>query len=364
MAIFPALTPSAAPITPGAWAVTTAASLNGAESRIRQGSAQIGRRLQLTFTNISEADFLAIVSHYRGQRSGFDAFGFDLATLAADLTPSGHAWLYASPPQVVDDHADCFTVACEFRCEPRGLVVARGKTWRTPATFLTNPTARGVNWVTASTTFARGSVSVGALNTVLLLHMDGSNGSTTFTDSSTSAHTMTVNLGTVTISTADSMFGGASANFSGGDLRTPISSDFTFDGDFTVEMWAKRTGTTGTTDTLASGSNELTFMIRASSDTPGVWLNSTRFATGLSLTLNTWHHIAVVRIGSTATAYKDGVSIGTATITGTVTCGRICLGNSITINNRFFRGLIDEARVAKVGIYSGAFTPSGPFPNP
>jgi hypothetical protein len=168
MATFPSLKPSAAPITPGAWPVSTIGSLNGAESRIRQGSAEIGRRLRLTFPNITEANFLAILNHYRGQRSGFDAFGFDTTTLAADLTPAGYAWLYASRPQVVDEHLDCFTVQCEFKAEPRGLVVAMAEAWRTLATTLT-PGARdgGVvygtpaAWVTSATTLASGARSNG-----------------------------------------------------------------------------------------------------------------------------------------------------------------------------------------------------------
>jgi len=159
MAAFPTLTPSASQVTPGAWPVATISSLSGTESCIRQGSAQIGRRLQLTFTNVTEANFLAILNHYRGQRSGFDSFGFDTATLAADLTPAGYAWLYASRPQVVDEHADVFTVTCEFKAEPRGLVVAMGKAWRTLATTLT-PGARDggiiygkpAAWVTPTTT--------------------------------------------------------------------------------------------------------------------------------------------------------------------------------------------------------------------
>ena len=159
MAAFPTLTPTSSQVTPGAWPVATISSLSGAESRTRQGSAQIGRRLQLTFTNVTEANFLAILNHYRGQRSGFDSFGFDTATLAADLTPGGYAWLYASRPQVVDEHVDVFTVVCEFKAEPRGLVVAMAKAWRTLATTLT-PGARDggavygtpAAWVTGSTT--------------------------------------------------------------------------------------------------------------------------------------------------------------------------------------------------------------------
>ena len=164
MAAFPTLTPSAAPITLGTWPVATISSLNGAEARTRQGSAQIGRRLQLTFTNVTEANFLAILNHYRGQRSGFDSFGFDPTTLASDLTPAGYAWLYASRPQVVDEHADVFTVVCEFKAEPRGLVVAMAEAWRTLATTLT-PGARdggavygaSATWVTGSTTLEIGN---------------------------------------------------------------------------------------------------------------------------------------------------------------------------------------------------------------
>jgi hypothetical protein len=163
MATFPSLAPSAAPITPGAWPVSAINSLNGAESRIRQGSAQIGRRLQLTFSNVTEANFLAILAHYQGQRSGFDPFGFDTTTLAADLTPSGHAWLYASRPQVIDEHLDVFTVVCEFKSEPRGLVVAAGVRWRTGATTLVigvrsdgTRVAAGRQWATTSTTLAVG----------------------------------------------------------------------------------------------------------------------------------------------------------------------------------------------------------------
>jgi hypothetical protein len=134
MATFPSLRPSEAPITPGAWPATAHKSLNGSEESIRHGSAEIGRTWQARFVNITEANFLAILAHYRGQRSGFDSFEFSTTTLAADLTPAGFAWIYASPPEVVDQHVDCFTVSCGFRCEPRGIVVAPGKTWRTPTT--------------------------------------------------------------------------------------------------------------------------------------------------------------------------------------------------------------------------------------
>jgi hypothetical protein len=126
MANFPALAPATRPVTPGAWGGTMVAALSGGATGVRQGSAEIGRRLSLTFASITEAQFLQLVSHYRGQRSGFDSFAFTTTTIPADYTPSGHQWLYAGPPQVVDQHADVFDVACEFRSEPRAMVRAGG----------------------------------------------------------------------------------------------------------------------------------------------------------------------------------------------------------------------------------------------
>jgi len=137
MATFPSLIPSEAPISPGAWPTTAHKSLNGAESRIRHGSAPIGGRWSPVFANITEGDFLAILSHYRGQRSGFDSFGFSTTTLAADRTPAGFAWLYVGSPRIVDQHGDCFTVQCEFRCEPRSNQATSSRALRTGATTLT-----------------------------------------------------------------------------------------------------------------------------------------------------------------------------------------------------------------------------------
>ncbi len=77
-------------------------------------------------------------------------------------------------------------------------------------------------------------------NTKLLLHMDGSNGSTNFVDSAQS-RSVTAN-GNAQISTSQYKFGGASGYFDGsGDyLTVPDSSDWTFGtGDFTIDLWVR-----------------------------------------------------------------------------------------------------------------------------
>ncbi len=74
--------------------------------------------------------------------------------------------------------------------------------------------------------------------TRLLLHMDGTDGATTFPDSSPSARTVTVN-GNAQVDTAQSVFGGASALFDGtGDFLTvPEAADFDIaTGDFVIDF--------------------------------------------------------------------------------------------------------------------------------
>ena len=129
MADFPALTAAARPLTPGRWGGVTHSAMNGQVSTIRTSSAEIGRRLSLRFPAITEAQFLQIVAHYQGQRSGFEGFSFTTATIPAGDTPSGHQWLYADMPQVLDQHIDVFDVECSFRSEPPGVFVVPGVTF-------------------------------------------------------------------------------------------------------------------------------------------------------------------------------------------------------------------------------------------
>ena len=84
-------------------------------------------------------------------------------------------------------------------------------------------------------------------NVSLLMHMEGSNGGTTFTDSSNYAMVPTVVGGAVT-STSQFKFGTASAYYNGtnSNLTFPYSSLHSLaTGDFTVEAWVYPvTGTT------------------------------------------------------------------------------------------------------------------------
>ena len=75
--------------------------------------------------------------------------------------------------------------------------------------------------------------------TSLLMHFNGTNGSTTMTDNSKNNTTVTSVNGTA-ISTAQSKFGGSSVLFDGTNDLLTIPNNSLFDlssGDFTIEFW-------------------------------------------------------------------------------------------------------------------------------
>lgn len=126
MADFPPLSPTIRPLTPGRWGGAVLPSSDGQSVAVRRSSAEVGRRLSLRFEAITEAEFLQILFHYQGQRSGFDAFAFPAATVPSSYTPAGHSWLYVGPPEVVDQHINVFTVEMECRSEPRAVFRVSG----------------------------------------------------------------------------------------------------------------------------------------------------------------------------------------------------------------------------------------------
>lgn len=188
MALFPTLVPAPFEFSPGEWPSSGITAMDGRTSWIRLGNAEIGRELQLSFPNCTEATYLAILGHYRSQRSGYDPFGFQTATLPTSYTPAGHSWRYIGPPQVEDHHNNIFTVSCQFRSQPYGLTMIRGATWRSSAgTFLPGamtdgrtPFANGVTAAAPAGTLTPGRFTTAALWTPsslpgLLLWLDHTN---------------------------------------------------------------------------------------------------------------------------------------------------------------------------------------------
>lgn len=216
----------------------------------------------------------------------------------------------------------------------------------------------------------------------LLMHMDGANNSTTFTDSSTAARIMTAR-GDAKIVTADSKFGGACAYFDGtGDMvDSGSSADFTMGtGEWTVDCWAKEE-TNGTQHGMWSmapqnASSPVGINLYIFTDTIYSFVNWNTNGFGwASVTPTQWHHYALQRTKyGGLELFIDGVLRAPTSIGGTgltpahnFTNSYFSVGAMFTNNNTTlpFKGWIDEVRVTKgVARYRSNFrVPNGPYPN-
>ena len=200
---------------------------------------------------------------------------------------------------------------------------------------------------------------------VALLHFDGSNGSGVFTDEI--GHTFT-KTGTPTISTAQSVFGGASGFFpSGNHALKSTDADFLLTGDFTIEGWVRFTASSWA-DVLAirnpsTGSNFNIYKTSAENLLFSLGATSKQVA----VSLNTWYHFAYVRAGNTWSAYVDGVEIGAPSVTTDALSGAVefTIGYNANVAGAGINGYIDDVRVTNgVARYTAPFTPpTAAFPD-
>jgi hypothetical protein len=196
-------------------------------------------------------------------------------------------------------------------------------------------------------------------NVTLLLHCDGSDGSTTFTD--VKGHTFTAN-GNAQIDTAQSKFGGASGLFDGsGDyLTVGDSSDWDLPGDFTLECWVRPSNVTGVKSVIGFP-NFSTSWLGLNGNKIYTNLNGSGNTGATAITANVWTHLAVVRSGSTVTMYVDGVAQTAAAFTYAtgLTPPGLMFGAVSTSGSVWpFAGHIDDLRITKgVARYTANFTP-------
>ena len=215
-------------------------------------------------------------------------------------------------------------------------------------------------------------------NVSLLLHGNGTNGSTTITDNSPSPKTVTA-VGNAQISTAQSKFGGASIAFDGtGDYLTlPSGTAFQFGtGDFTVEMWVYFSNAASNQIYLldarnASQTTAWAFFrndnINPSFSNKLAWFTGSVVLTGpLLTTANTWTHLAVAKQGTSFRFFVNGVLSDTATDTTDYSVAPTLsyIASRFSASDQL-NGYIDDLRITKgVARYTGNFTPpASPFPD-
>jgi len=219
---------------------------------------------------------------------------------------------------------------------------------------------------------------------VLLLHMDGTNDSTTFTDScGNNAKSVTAN-GNAQLDTADKKFGSASILFDGnGDyLSLADSDDWSFGSDtFTIDFWFKpnayplngyHIALYGQCDNIGgvdptnighslqiyndNGTYKLKFFYSIDGSNLLVLQGTASISGG-------WQHLAIVRYNGYLTLFVDGTTVASTTISGslynsteTLIIGAAKVSGSI---DRYFSGWIDEFRISKGSArFTTDFTPS------
>jgi hypothetical protein len=222
--------------------------------------------------------------------------------------------------------------------------------------------------LTVTVSLAAGAADAGvATNTSLLLNFNGSNGSTTFTDSSGNGLTVT-GFGNAQISTAQSQHGGSSLLLDGtGDYLTVATSTLLdLPADFTVEFWVRPSAAITTngfvTRPNSGGINPIRIDTISGQLRVSASSNGSSFAfnmIGGTFTANTWQHVAVTRQGNVWRSFIGGTQVGTTTssITPYTSTDPVIIG-ARTTSVFFFNGYIDDLRIKKgEALYTASFTP-------
>lgn len=175
--------------------------------------------------------------------------------------------------------------------------------------------------------------------------------------------------GNAQISTSVVKYGTGSMYFDGtGDaLVGQNTPNISLSGNFTIEAWLYQTDAGQNAPQLsigdASTSNGILLFINTSQQL-GYFINSAGSASGTA-PINTWHHIAVVRSGSTITTYLNGVTQNIVTYSATFS-GVPYFGATVYSGVTYYgAGYMDDLRITKgYARYTADFTPpTAAFPN-
>lgn len=156
-------------------------------------------------------------------------------------------------------------------------------------------------------------------NVSLLLHMNGTNGSSVFSDSSSASRAVTA-IGNVAINTSQSKFGGASGfSNGGGGYLTFSNSVFDFGvADFTIEFWLYATGINADTGILGAGRSagvaegfncylrhDNSHKLSVDAKIDGQWTSPAVISASAAST-GEWEHWAITRYGGTLKLWRNG----------------------------------------------------------
>lgn len=194
-------------------------------------------------------------------------------------------------------------------------------------------------------------------HTLLLLHGE------TLTDASNN-HVPLTNNG-VTVSSAQSKFGGKSLYFNGASNILYDSSKTHLDklSSFTIDWWEFCEN--GAASRFSNSWNQWGSLLIGYLGT-GIYAGSEFGAWSLiananmiSVTLGQWVHWAFVKDGNVAKLYRNGKLFASAGMSGNVWAGggQATIGGYYTGSPDYFRGYIDEFRISDIARWTSDFTP-------
>ncbi len=150
-------------------------------------------------------------------------------------------------------------------------------------------------------------------------------------------------------------------------LSFPRSANMIASGDFTFETWIKFNtigavvmdpifgGGVGDYFSIYSGN------IAARFDVNNPCIADRAFAASSIISTGTWHHMAMVRTGSTITAYLDGAAVGTTSCTGaflnSASVSTILIGKNTWRSGNLNAYISNMRLVVGAAVYTSNFTP-------
>jgi hypothetical protein len=203
---------------------------------------------------------------------------------------------------------------------------------------------------------------------LLLLRMNGANGSANFLDSGRRRLPVTVN-GNAQITTSDSKYGGGSGLFDGnGDWLSISDASLALGtGDFTIEAWVKIPYGSANV-----GYNALCIFPNPTAIDTGLYVyvyydqeakitwyfNSDNIEAYTYLNAGEWNHVAAVQQSGTVYLYTNGIKEPDSFPDHpAITIPQILIGSNDNGEGEFFKGLIDDFRISDKAIYTDNFTP-------
>ena len=178
-------------------------------------------------------------------------------------------------------------------------------------------------------------------------------------------------VGNAQVSTTQAKWGTTSMKFANGGTDYLINPyvnnpNFSFGGDFTVELWVYPTSTPDTYNCIIGNFSEtgttygwnlmLTSGQLVHVNVQGASNNSVN-----TVSLNTWTHLAIARSGSTVSTFINGIkdaNVVTQSATAYNPVYPLRIGRQVDTTPRYFFGYMDDIRITKgYARYTANFTP-------